>query len=80
MAARLPDVERDEAPPEVQTVYDRLKAATGRVLNIDKLMAHHSQSLPAFLEWYPKTRQGALDPKLRQPAYVRASELNRCQY
>jgi alkylhydroperoxidase family enzyme len=80
MAARLPYVERDDAPAEVQKAFDRLTAAVGRVNNIFKVMAHHPQSLPAFLEWYPRTREGALDPTLRQLAYVRASELNGCRY
>jgi alkylhydroperoxidase family enzyme len=80
MAARLPYVERDQAPPEVQQVYDRLQKASGRVLNFYKLMAHHARSLPAFVAWYPTLREGALDLKLRQLAYVKVSQLNRCQY
>ena len=80
MPATLPYLERDQVPPEVQTVYDTLQKATGRVLNIFKLMAHHARSLPTFLQWYPTLREGALDLKLRQLAYVRASQLNHCTY
>ncbi len=80
MAARLPYLERDQVPPEVQAVYDGLQKGTGRVLNIFKLMAHHARSLPLFLKWYPTLREGALDIKLRQLAYVKASQLNRCTY
>jgi alkylhydroperoxidase family enzyme len=80
MPARLPYLERDQVPPEVQTVYDNLEKATGRVLNIFKLMAHHARSLPPFLQWYPTLREGALDIKLRQLAYVKASQLNNCTY
>ena len=58
--ARLPYVERDQAPPPVQRVYDALQKATGRVLNIFRLMAHHPVSLPPFLEWYPTLREGPL--------------------
>jgi hypothetical protein len=43
-------------------------------------MAHHAVSLPPFLEWYPRLREGPLDLKLRYLAYVRASQLNRCRY
>jgi alkylhydroperoxidase family enzyme len=78
--ARLPYVERDQAPPPVQRVYDALQKATGRVLNIFRLMAHHPVSLPPFLEWYPTLRDGPLDLGLRQLAYVRASQVNRCGY
>lgn len=80
MAARLVYLERDQVPAEVQTVYDNLQKATGRVLNIFKLMAHHAKSLPPFLQWYPMLREGALDVKLRQLAYVKASQSNNCHY
>lgn len=80
MAARIPYVEREQAPPDVQTVYDAVQKATGRVGNLIKLMAHHPLSLGPFLGWYPKLREGALDPKLRQLAYVKASQLNDCDY
>lgn len=80
MAARLSYLERAQVPPDVQTVYDNAQKATGRVLNIFKLMAHHARSLPPFLQWYPTLQQGALDIKLRQLAYVKASQLNHCNY
>jgi alkylhydroperoxidase family enzyme len=80
MAARLPYLEREQVPAEVQAAYDTLQNATGRVLNIFKLMAHHARSLPPFLQWYPRLREGALALQLRQLAYVWASRLNRCNY
>lgn len=80
MAARLPYLERHQVPEEIQSVYDRLEKATGRVLNIFKLMAYHAKSVPPFLHWYPTLREGPLDLKLRQLAYVKASQLNRCRY
>ncbi|MFQ5803741.1 MAG: hypothetical protein ACE5JQ_12665 [Candidatus Methylomirabilales bacterium] len=80
MPARLPYLEREQVPGEVQTAYDNLQKATGRVSNMVKLMAHHSKSLPPFVQWYPTLRAGALDIKLRQLAYVKASQLNGCHY
>jgi alkylhydroperoxidase family enzyme len=80
MSARLPYLERDQVPAEIQAVYDGLRKASGRVLNIFKLMAYHAPSLPRFLQWHPTLRQGALDPMLRRLAYVRASQVNRCAY
>jgi alkylhydroperoxidase family enzyme len=80
MRARLPYLERDEVPAEVQTIYDGLAKASGRVLNIFKLMAYHARSLPRFLQWYPTLREGPLDLGLRQLAYIRASQLNGCTY
>jgi AhpD family alkylhydroperoxidase len=80
MAARLPYLDRAQVEPEIQAVYDGLQQASGRVLNIYRLMAHHARSLPAFLGWYPRLREGPLDLRLRYLAYVRASQLNRCRY
>lgn len=80
MAARLPYLERDQVPAHIQALYDNLQTATGRVLNIFKLMAHHARSLHPFLQWYPTLREGALDIKLRQLAYVKASQVNNCRY
>ena len=79
--ARLPYVEHDKAPDLEQRAYDALQKATGRVLNIFKLMAHLPGSLPRFLEWYRTTREGGpLDLGIRQLAYVRVAQLNRCEY
>jgi hypothetical protein len=50
------------------------------VLNIYKLMAYHARSVPPFLQWYPTLGEGPLDLGVRQLAYVRASQLNRCNY
>ncbi|MGH7278640.1 MAG: carboxymuconolactone decarboxylase family protein [Candidatus Rokuibacteriota bacterium] len=80
MSARLPYLNRDDVPPEIQAVYDELNKTSGRVLNIFRLMAYHAASLAPFLKWYPTLREGALDRQLRQLAYVRASQLNRCNY
>jgi uncharacterized peroxidase-related enzyme len=80
MPARVPYLDREQVPAEVQTVYDGLQKASGRVLNFYRLMAHHARSLPRFVQWYPTLREGPLDLGLRQLAYVRASQLNRCTY
>jgi alkylhydroperoxidase family enzyme len=78
MSARLPYV--DAPPAELAPVYEEMTKATGRVLNLYKLMAHHGPTLAAFQAWYRTTREGPLDLKLRQLAYVRVAQLNRCDY
>ena len=80
MAARLPYLDREQVPRDVQTVYDNMKRASGRVLNIFRLMAHHARSVAPFVAWYGTLREGALDLKLRQLAYVKVSQINRCNY
>jgi alkylhydroperoxidase family enzyme len=80
MTAKLPYLEREQVPIEVQKAYDNLQKARGHVSNMVKLMAHHPKSVPPFLQWYATLREGALDIKLRQLAYVKASQLNGCHY
>ena len=65
MAARLPYLDRTQVDDRTRTVFDTLEAASGRVLNIFRLMAHHARSLAPFLDWYPRLREGPLDLKLR---------------
>jgi alkylhydroperoxidase family enzyme len=80
MAARLPYLDREQVPPDVQAVYDTMKKATGRVLNTFRLMAHHARSVAPVVAFYGTLREGALDLKLRQLAYVKASQINGCNY
>src|SRR2546427_4845163 len=80
MAARLPYLDREQVPPDVQAVYDKMKKATGRVLNTFRLMAHHARSVAPIVAFYGTLREGALDLTLRQLAYVKASQINGCHY
>ena len=81
MAARLPYLDREQVPPDVQAVYDTMKKATGRVLNTFRLMAHHARSVAPVVAFYGTLlREGALDLKLRQLACVKASQINGCNY
>lgn len=80
MAARLPYIEDDDAPPEVREFYDAASRGGAPVPNFFRLMAHHARSLPLFQKWYRSVFRGPLDLKLRQLAYVRASQLNGCGY
>jgi alkylhydroperoxidase family enzyme len=78
VSARLPYV--DDPAEAVAAVYEDLKESTGRVLNYWKLMAHHPPTVPTFQAWYRTTREGPLDLTLRQLAYVKVAQLNRCEY
>ena len=80
MAARLPYLDREQVPPDVQAVYDKMKKARGRVLNTFRLKAHHARSVAPVVAFYGTLREGALDLKLRQLAYVKASQINGCNY
>src|SRR2546425_8859788 len=79
MAARLPYLDREQVPPDVQAVYDKMKKATGRVLNTFRLMAHHASSVAPVVTFYGTLREGALDLKLRR-SEEHTSELQSLAY
>lgn len=78
--ARLPYLDRHEVPADVQEVYDSTQKALGRVPNFHKLLAHSPKVLMAHLTLGAALRAGSLDPRLRELAYLKTSELNRCHY
>lgn len=78
--ARVPYLERDQVPPELQTVYDMMQKAIGRVLNFHKLLAHSPKLLTGYLALGGALREMTLDAKLRELAYLKTSQLNHCHY
>jgi uncharacterized peroxidase-related enzyme len=78
--ARLPYVESEAASPEQQEVLGKVTQKSGKIANIWKLWSHSPQTLEAFLPFTKSLAKGTLDPKLRELAYVKASQLNDCAY
>ncbi len=81
--ARLPYVETDTAPPDVQALYRFIERTIGRVSNFMKLMGH----VPGLLRWtFPlgivAQRGGVslLDARTKNLAIVKASLANQCHY
>lgn len=78
--ARIPYLERDQVPAELQTVYDTTQKAIGRVPNFHKVLAHSPKVLTGYLALGGAFREMKLDAKLRELAYLKTSQLNRCHY
>jgi len=78
--ARLPYVEKDSASPEQQEILGKVTQKSGKIANIWKLWTHSPQTLDAFLVFNKSLAKGTLDPKLRELAYVKASQINDCAY
>jgi uncharacterized peroxidase-related enzyme len=78
--ARISYVEKDQTTPEVQQIYERFDKALGRVPNIFKAMAHAPTFFQKFMEFDGATRSTKLDRKLRELAYLKASQVNQCGY
>jgi alkylhydroperoxidase family enzyme len=74
-------IEKDQASPLVQRIYDALEQQSGSVSTFNKMLAHKPDILRAFNHlsgalW----AEGALSPTLKELAYLRTSILNGCAY
>lgn len=78
--ARVPYVERDQAPADVQAIYDGVQKVTGRVPNFYRLLAHSPKVLAGYVGMSGGLKASKLDPKLRELAYLKTSQLNHCNY
>lgn len=78
--ARIQPLDYDDAPPEVRALYDAWGGA-GAQLNVRKTIAHHQDFLDAFDALVRGLYlHNTLPPRLRELAYLRASQLNSCHY
>ena len=78
--ARLRYVEKESASPEQERILSQLTQKSGKIANIWKLWSQSPQTLEAFLPFNKSLSKGTLDPKLRELAYVKASQINDCAY
>jgi len=78
--ARIPYLEQDQVAPPIQEVYDSLIREAGRVPNFHKTLAHFPRGLAAYQELRTALRTSRLDPRLRELAYLKTSQVNGCHY
>jgi alkylhydroperoxidase family enzyme len=78
---RIEPVEREQAPPVVQRIYDAIEKSTGRVSPFFKMLGNKPELLRAFNQLYGVVwAEGALAARLKELAYLRVSILNGCGY
>jgi len=78
---RIEPIEPEQAGPDVQRVYRSLEERLGSVSNFYKMLAHKPAVLRAFTQLYGAVwDDGALDPRLKELAYLRTSIANGCDY
>jgi uncharacterized peroxidase-related enzyme len=78
--ARVELIDPDDAPEALRPTYEVLTRQSGLVLNFFKAMGHAPDVLAAVVALDDALRRSELDPQLRELAYLRASELNGCDY
>ena len=78
--ARVPYVEPGGAPEEVARVFASVRQRAGRVLNFFKALAHFPAALAAAESLLGALHTTTLDPRLRELAYLKTSQVNGCAY
>ena len=69
----------NEAPEAAKPLFQAIQSKLGSVLNIFRTMGRVPEVLQATLSMN-QAIQGHLDPKLRELAYLKTSQLNACHY
>jgi uncharacterized peroxidase-related enzyme len=75
--ARIALIDPEAASPEVREIYDT--TLRGKPGNVQKAMAHRSEMLKNFLNFYGSVGR-SLDRKLYELIYLRVSFINGCRY
>jgi uncharacterized peroxidase-related enzyme len=73
-------VSNEEAAEKVRPILEGLEKKLGSVPNVFRAMAHSPELFEAFLGLNSALGKTRLDGKLRELAYIKASELNGCDY
>ena len=79
--ARIPLVERETANPEIQTMFDRMESMGFSIMNVFKLWANNVGGANGLVHIAEALYANpTLDPRYRELAYLRASQVNSCHY
>ncbi len=73
-------VANDQAAAPLRPVFEGMERKLGTVPNMFRAMAHSPVMLEHFLALNAALSKTELDPRLRELAYIKASELNHCDY
>jgi AhpD family alkylhydroperoxidase len=78
---RIPLVDYETATPAVRALLEQMGSDPRNQLNVARLFANHEGFLAGFVAMVRALYAGAsLSPRLRELAYLRASQLNACHY
>jgi uncharacterized peroxidase-related enzyme len=78
--ALVSTLSKDEAAEKVRPILEGMERKLGAVPSVFAVMAHSPELLETFLGLNSALGKTKLDGKLRELAYVKASELNGCDY
>ncbi len=69
-----------EAAEKIRPLFEKVESRGHEVPNFLRVLAHSPEILEGFIALNGAMSQMKLDPKLRELAYLRASEINGCGY
>ncbi len=79
--SRIPLVEESAASNAQRALFQRMETLGFSVLNVFKLWAHNEKAAEGFLGIAEALYgEPTLAPRLRELAYLRASQVNSCHY
>jgi uncharacterized peroxidase-related enzyme len=78
--ARIPAVNRNEAPAPLSTTFERVKAKIGMVPNLYATFAQSPAVLDAYLAFSTALTHGQLTAAQREVLALAIGQANRCQY
>src|SRR4051794_26419756 len=73
-------VSKDDAAESIRPILEGMEKKTGSVPSVYGMMAHSPELLQGFLALNGALSKTRLDGKLRELAYMKASQLNGCEY
>lgn len=76
---RIQPLKDDQATPQARTLFEKIQGAFTMVPNIFRTLGHAPSVLEATLA-FDQAIQSDLDPKLRELAYLKTSQVNHCGY
>jgi alkylhydroperoxidase family enzyme len=68
-----------QASDAAKSIFQTLQAKMGKVLNFFRTLGHAPEILQATLT-FNQAIQKDLDPKLRELAYLKTTQINKCNY
>ena len=78
--ARVTYVSRDQVEEPARSIYESAEQKMGLVINFSKALAHNGHVLQGFMNLTGALARSELSPVLRELAFLKASELNGCDY
>lgn len=72
---------KEKAAPEVREIYDALTKNLGKMPSFFASMAHRPNVLKHFLPFYDAVvREGTVEPRYKELAYLKTALINGCEY